>query len=60
MDPTITQFTQAVNYSHGSVRDQIVPLMSVDQAGQLSRARIPPLVGRDFSPHRPGPRSQRD
>jgi uncharacterized damage-inducible protein DinB len=26
------QFTQAVNYSHGSVRDQIVHLMSVDEA----------------------------
>ena len=26
------QFTQAVNYSHGSVRDQIVHLMSVDDA----------------------------
>ena len=24
------QFTQAVNYSHGSVRDQIIHLMSVD------------------------------
>jgi uncharacterized damage-inducible protein DinB len=26
------QFTQPVNYSHGSVRDQIVHLMSVDEA----------------------------
>ncbi len=26
------QFTQAVGYSHGSVRDQIVHLMSVDEA----------------------------
>ena len=26
------QFTQAVSYSHGSVRDQIVHLMSVDEA----------------------------
>src|SRR5262245_1058132 len=25
------QFTQAVNYSHGSIRDQIVHLMSVDE-----------------------------
>ena len=26
------QFTQAVNYSHGSLRDQIVHLMNVDEA----------------------------
>lgn len=26
------QFTQAVNYSHGSVRDQIIHLMNVDDA----------------------------
>ena len=26
------QFTQNVDYSHGSVRDQIVHLMSVDEA----------------------------
>jgi len=25
------QFTQAANYSHGSVRDQIVHLMNVDE-----------------------------
>lgn len=28
---TYEQFTQPVNYSHGSVRDQIVHLMSVDE-----------------------------
>lgn len=31
-DLTPAQFTQAVDYSHGSVRDQIVHLMNVDEA----------------------------
>lgn len=29
---SVAQFTQAVNYSHGSVRDQVVHLMDVDEA----------------------------
>jgi len=29
---TDEQFTRDVNYSHGSVRDQIIHLMSVDEA----------------------------
>jgi uncharacterized damage-inducible protein DinB len=32
MDLTPAQFTQAVDYSHGSVRDQIIHLLSVDEA----------------------------
>jgi uncharacterized damage-inducible protein DinB len=32
MPLTQEQFTQAVNYSHGSVRDQVVHLMEVDEA----------------------------
>jgi uncharacterized damage-inducible protein DinB len=37
------QFTQAVDYSHGSVRDQIVHLMSVDEAwfSDLRGAELP-------------------
>ena len=31
------QFTQGVDYSHGSVRDQIVHLMSTDHRAQLLR-----------------------
>jgi uncharacterized damage-inducible protein DinB len=40
---TYEQFTQGVNYSHGSVRDQIVHLMSVDELwfSEL-RSTIPP------------------
>ena len=45
------QFTQDVDYSHGSVRDQIVHLMSVDDTwfGGLRGAEIPaPLNPADF------------
>src|SRR5258708_23851425 len=37
------QFTQEVKYAHGSVRNQIVHLMSVDEAwfGGLRRVEIP-------------------
>lgn len=37
------QFTQTAGYSHGSIRDQIVHLMSVDEAwfSDLSGAEIP-------------------
>jgi uncharacterized damage-inducible protein DinB len=48
---TYAQFTQAVNYSHGSVRDQIVHLMGVDEIwfSEL-RGTIPaePLPPADF------------
>jgi uncharacterized damage-inducible protein DinB len=40
------QFTQTVDYSHGSVRDQIVHLMSVDDAWfrDLGSVEIPELL----------------
>jgi uncharacterized damage-inducible protein DinB len=48
---TQEQFTQPVNYSHGSIRDQIVHLVSVDDTWfcGLSGADIPePLEPADF------------
>lgn len=39
------QFTQPVAYSHGSVRDQIVHLISVDEAWFSDlRGRVPPSI----------------
>jgi uncharacterized damage-inducible protein DinB len=48
MPLTQEQFTQAVNYSHGSVRDQVVHLMEVDEAwfGDLRGV----ASGREFTP----------
>jgi uncharacterized damage-inducible protein DinB len=51
---THEQFTQCVDYSHGSVRDQIVHLMSVDDAwfSGLRRAENPEPFGRATSDDR--------
>jgi uncharacterized damage-inducible protein DinB len=56
------QFTQAVNYSHGSVRDQIVHLISVDDTwfSGLRGVAIPePLTAADF-PERASVRARWD
>jgi uncharacterized damage-inducible protein DinB len=55
MQLTPEQFTQPVNYSHGSVRDQIVHLMEVDEVwfselqGIQPSEALPPVISNDRS-----------